>query len=112
MSATPEPARDLVPAGQNQLSSLGNQFPEILSRAGPAAVFAAEEFFFGRIRNPHTRAAYLRAVRQFLDDLVTRHAMILNPALSVRGERYEAVEGKTPEITVAGARQLLASIDA
>ena len=35
-------------------------------RAGKAAVFAAEEFFFGRIRNEHTRAAYLIAVRRFL----------------------------------------------
>jgi len=131
--------------------------PEILLHAGKAAVFAAEEFFFGRIRNEHTRAAYLEAVKRFLrwaedrglelagitpkdvgqyldglrkehtsvatrkqhlaalrhffDALVTRHAIILNPALSVRGERYEVVEGKTPEITVQGARKLLASID-
>jgi integrase/recombinase XerD len=34
---------------------------------------------------------------------VTRHAVLLNPATSVRGERYEVVEGKTPQITVAGA---------
>jgi integrase/recombinase XerD len=40
--------------------------PEILTRAGEAAVFAAEEFFFGKIRNEHTRAAYLIAVRRFL----------------------------------------------
>ena len=42
---------------------------------------------------------------------MTRHAILLNPALSVRGERYQVVEGKTPEITVEGARTLLASID-
>lgn len=41
---------------------------------------------------------------------VTRHALILNPALPVRGERYQVVEGKTPEMTVEGARKLLASI--
>jgi integrase/recombinase XerD len=130
--------------------------PEILSRAGHAAVFATEEFFYGWIRNPHTRAAYLHAVklflawaeirgleliniapkdvgqyfdglrkqnlsvptrkqhlaalRHFFDGLVTRHAIILNPALSVRGDRYQVVEGKTPEITVQHARKLLASI--
>jgi site-specific recombinase XerD len=130
--------------------------PAILERAGKAAIFAAEEFFYGRIRNEHTRAAYLIAVRRFLswaakrhiellqitprdvgqyidglrkentsvatrkqhlaalrhffDSLVTRHAVILNPALSVRGERYQVVEGKTPEMTVPHARQLLASI--
>jgi site-specific recombinase XerD len=127
-----------------------------LVRAGKAAVFATEEFFYGRIRNEHTRSAYLIAVKRFLawaegrslelrgitprdvgiyidglrgqsasvatrkqhlaairhyfDGLVTRHAIVLNPALSVRGERYQVVEGKTPEITVTGARQLLASI--
>jgi len=43
--------------------------------------------------------------------MVTRHAIALNPALSVRGERYQVVEGKTPEITIKQARTLLASID-
>src|SRR5437667_688061 len=149
---------DLVPARRDHhLSSLGNQFPEILSRAGPAAIFAAEEFFFGRIRNAHTRSAYRIAVRRFLvwaeaqglelvgiapkdvgqyldglrnentsiatrkqhlaalrhffDGLVMRHGILLNPALSVRGERYQVVESKTPEITVKDARTLLASMD-
>jgi len=41
-------------------------------RAGSAAVFAAEEFFFGTIRNEHTRRAYLHAVRQFLAWCETR----------------------------------------
>lgn len=130
--------------------------PAIVARAGTAAVFAAEEFFFGRLRNRHTRAAYLGAVRRFLawaearglelaritpgevglyfdelrartsiatgkqhlsalrhffDGLVTRHAILLNPALSVRGERYQVVEGKTPEIGIEDARRLLASIE-
>jgi integrase/recombinase XerD len=129
-------------------------FP-IVRRAGKAAVFAAGEFFFGTIRNAHTRRAYLYAVRQFLqwaeakglelagiaprdvgqyldslgsttgiatrkqhlsalrhffDGMVTRHAIILNPALSVRAERYSVIEGRTPEISVARARTLLASI--
>ena len=38
--------------------------------------------------------------------------MILNPAATVRGPRYQTVEGKTPEISIAQARRLLASIDA
>src|SRR5579862_8882393 len=59
-------SRNLVPAGPNLPSSIRNQLPEILARAGKAAVFAADEFFFGRIRNEHTRAAYLVAVRRFL----------------------------------------------
>ncbi len=157
MSNPPAASGELVQAGQNPPSFLPSQLPEILRRAGKAAVFAAEEFFFGRIRNEHTRAAYLVAVRRFLlwaetrglelvriapkdvglyldwlrkestsvatrkqhlaairhffDGLVTRHAIILNPALSVRGERYQVMEGKTPEITVKDARALLASIN-
>ena len=31
-----------------------------------AAVFAADEFFYGRIWNEHTRAAYFIAVKKFL----------------------------------------------
>jgi|SRR5215471_5329942 len=57
----------IVPVGRNNLpSSFRNQLPEVLTRAGKAAVFAAEEFFFGRIRNEHTRAAYLVAIKRFL----------------------------------------------
>lgn len=151
-----QPPGELIPAGRSLPSAGAEALPEIIRCAGRAAVFAAEEFFFGKIRNPHTRAAYLHAVklflawcegrglelariapkdvgqyfdglrtslsvstrkqhlaalRHFFDELVTRHAVILNPAASVRGERYQVVEGKTPEITVAGARKLLASIN-
>ena len=37
--------------------------------------------------------------------------IVLNPALSVRGERFAVIEGKTKQITVPRARTLLASID-
>lgn len=53
----------------------------------------------------------LAALRAFFDRLVNRHVLVLNPAATVRGERYEAVEGKTPEVTPDQARTLLASID-
>jgi integrase len=36
--------------------------------------------------------------------------MPLNPAASVRGERYQVIEGKTPEITAEQARTLMKSI--
>lgn len=58
-----------------------------------------------------TKKLHLAAVRRFFDRLVVRHVIVLNPALSVRAERYQVVEGKTPEITVSQARALLASID-
>lgn len=58
-----------------------------------------------------TRKLHLSALRAFFDVLVNRHVLILNPAATVRGERYQAIEGKTPEITRDQARALLASID-
>ena len=127
--------------------------PALIAEAGTAAGFAWDEFFNASIRNPHTRAAYRRAVKRFLlwsepqavplaritpgmvgtyfnqlqgspakrklhlaalraffDALVIRHVVALNPAASVRGERYQVIEGKTPEITVAQARTLMKSI--
>jgi integrase/recombinase XerD len=58
-----------------------------------------------------TRKLHLAALRRFFDQLVVRHVVLLNPALSVRGERHQAVEGKTPEISIDHARRLLESID-
>jgi len=58
-----------------------------------------------------TKKLTLAAIRRFFDALVLRHVVVLNPALSVRGERYEVVEGKTPAIAPEQARTLLASID-
>ena len=127
--------------------------PRLVEQAGGNARFAWEEFFSAELANPHTRRAYLHAVRQFLDwcdshaielrqvtpgcvgtyydelhssvptkkqhlsalrcffdRMVLRHAIGLNPAASVRGERYQLMEGKTPEITVAQERALLKSI--
>ena len=144
------------PSG-NLPSTVTDDLPDIIHRAGANAVFAAQEFFFGTIRNEHTQRAYLHAVklflkwvekhgggeltqiapwhvgqyfqglakttsiatrnqhlsalRHFFDGMVVRHAIVLNPALSVRGERYTAIEGKTPEISIQQARDLLASLD-
>lgn len=61
--------------------------------------------------SPPTKKLALAAIRRFLDTLVLRHVLVLNPAASVRAERYEAVEGRTPEIAPAEARKLLDSID-
>ena len=57
-----------------------------------------------------TKKQHLSALRCFFDRLVLRHAVGLNPAASVRGERYPLTEGKTPEITVDQEKALLASI--
>jgi site-specific recombinase XerD len=144
------------PSG-NLPSTVSDNLPDIIHRAGANAVFAAKEFFSGTIRNEHTERAYRHAVKRFLkwaekhgggeltqiapwhvgeyfqglakttsiatrnqhlsalrhffDGMVVRHAIVLNPALSVRGERYTAIEGKTPEISIEQARTLLASLD-
>ena len=37
--------------------------------------------------------------------------MAINPAASVRGEKYQVIEGKTPEITIDQATRLIKSID-
>jgi integrase/recombinase XerD len=57
-----------------------------------------------------TKKLHLAALRALFDQMVVRHAMLLNPAASVRGERYQVVEGKTPEISVPQARALIARI--
>lgn len=58
-----------------------------------------------------TEKVYLAGIRRFFDIAVTRHAIALNPAASVRGRKHHKVEGSTPEISVRQARELLDSID-
>jgi integrase/recombinase XerD len=58
-----------------------------------------------------TKKLHLAALRRFFDRLVNRHACVINPAATVKAERYAVVEGKTPEISVEQARSLLKSID-
>ena len=144
---------ELVPVTVNGLVPV-EAVPAAVRELGPAAVYAWDEYFGGLVRNRHTRAGYLRAVRRFLswldgigcplpqatpgmigryldmlpltapskkvelaalraflDVLVLRHVLVLNPARSVRGDRHQVVEGITPEITPAQARALLDSID-
>jgi integrase/recombinase XerD len=54
---------------------------------------------------------HLAALRHFFDKAVERHAVMLNPALSVRGPKHSVREGKTKGLGVKQARQLLESID-
>lgn len=145
----------LLPARRDELSvRRDDNAPALIRNADAAARFAWDEFFYGSLRNSHTRRAYdhaaskflawcerrglllhqiaprdvgqyldelslspvtkklhLSAIRRLFDLLVNRHAVILNPAATVRTERYQVVEGKTPEITVQQARHLLSSIN-
>ena len=58
-----------------------------------------------------TKKLHLAALRRFFDRLVSRHACVINPAATVKAERYAVVEGKTPQIDPAQVRTLLKSID-
>jgi integrase/recombinase XerD len=58
-----------------------------------------------------TKKQHLAALRQFFDQLVLRHVVLLNPAASVRGERYSVVEGKTPELGIDNARALIKHLE-
>jgi len=46
--------------------STQDELPAIPDRAGPAARFAAQEFFSTRLANPHTRLSCSRWVHRFL----------------------------------------------
>ena len=135
-------------------SGVRGPLPALVERAGGPAAQAWTDFFDGKVRNSHTRKAYLRAVRHFLlwcegqrielsgvmaGDvgrylsglsggaakkkatlaalrryfrlLVERHVCLINPASEAETVRYETVEGKTPEISDAQFRALLAVID-
>ena len=58
-----------------------------------------------------TKKLHLAALRRFFDRLVNRHVTVINPAATVKAERYSVVEGKTPEIGADQARTLLKSIE-
>jgi len=51
-----------VPAFTGQPAAL----PALVERAGAAGRFAWDEFFYAEHHNPHTQAAYMRAVKAFL----------------------------------------------
>ncbi len=130
------------------------ELPALVARAGGPATQAWTDFFDRKVRNDHTRRAYSRSVRHFLEwcegeglelsrimagdvgrylsqlsggpakkkgilaalrryfrVLVERHICLINPAAEAETDRYEIVEGKTPEITDAQFRALLAAID-
>lgn len=79
-----------------------------LERITPAMV---GEYFQQHPGSVPSRKLHLSALRSCFDIFVIRHVLVLNPAASVRGERYSVVEGKTPEISKEQARRLIDSID-
>lgn len=64
-----------------------------------------------RPASPPTKKLHLAGIRKFFDKLVECHAIVLNPARSIRGPKHSVTEGKTPAITSDTARDVLRSID-
>jgi hypothetical protein len=60
---------DLVRASPASVPATGNvaSLPVLVERAGGAARFAWDEFFYAKHHNPHTQEAFMRAVRRFVD---------------------------------------------
>ena len=59
---------ELVKVSESNVPAVSGKaiLPELVERAGGAARFAWEEFFFAEHHNPHTQRAYESAVRRFL----------------------------------------------
>src|SRR4051794_26998136 len=60
---------------------------------------------------PAKKKGTLAALRRYFRVLVERHVCLIKPAAEAETARYEIVEGKTPEITDAQFRAVLAAID-
>jgi integrase/recombinase XerD len=60
-------SKELVKTSADVLATgKAGSLPELVERAGGAARFAWDDFFYAEHHNPHTQKAYERAVRQIL----------------------------------------------
>src|SRR5438552_12771798 len=61
-------SNELVIASSGSVAATGTspELPVLVERAGGAARFAWDEFFFAEHHNPHTQKAYMAAVKRFL----------------------------------------------
>ena len=59
----------LVRAGQRSLAPANEVWamPPTIAQAGPKASARVIDFFAGQLRNQNTRAAYIRAISEFLN---------------------------------------------
>jgi site-specific recombinase XerD len=68
-------------------------------------------YLSGLSGGPSKKKLALAALRRYFRVLVERHVCLINPAAEAETVRYDVVEGKTPEITDAQFRAILAAID-
>jgi len=61
-------SHEIMPASRPRCVTIsdGRGLPELVERAGGAARFAWEEFYYAEHPNAHTQRAYQSAVRRFL----------------------------------------------
>ena len=61
-------ASEIIPVSSQVIATNSNDapLPVLVERAGGAARFAWDEFFYAEHHNPHTQKAYMAAVRRFL----------------------------------------------
>ena len=77
----------------------------VVERAGAGARLAAEEFFAGQLRNPHTRRAYGRHVLAFLDSCYARGIELKHVS---PGDAAAFIDGLAP--SVSNQRMALAAL--
>ena len=79
----------------------------LVTEAGPAAGFAWDEFFRGSLRNPHTRTAYGRAVRDFLTWLAPCGVPLAQLTPGIVGSYFDGLAGSVPTKLHFDVRPLL-----
>ena len=67
--------------------------PAIVERAGAAGRFAWDEFFYAEHHNPHTQAAYLRAVKRFLAWVETQRVELPSITPGMVGQYLVSLSG-------------------
>ena len=82
-----------------------------LQQLSPFLVAAYIEELGGRLSRPSVKQ-HLAAIRMLFDFLVVSQIVPTNPTASVKGPKHIVRKGKTPVLSAAEARKLLASIDA
>jgi site-specific recombinase XerD len=85
--------KSLIPRPANIAASI---MPACINQAGAAATFAWEEYFLGKLRNTHTRTAYMRAVRRFLNWAERQNLQLPNLTPGMVGRYFDELPLSVP----------------